>query len=159
MTGGRPARILILMMSTASSARIRKLLALSASAALIGSAHEAQAALNRAMIIAQDNGIEIAPLAAAAGVKLPKPAPLAARSRAVDTGRGYVLTSTVSADERLELCTIGRDGRVEVYFDDDGCGIRSFVGYMNEIDRDFWTQVQPLARVHSATHARYFGQR
>lgn len=87
------------MTSAASTARIRKLLALSASAALIGSAHEAEAALNRAMIIAQDNRIEIAPLAAAAGVELPrpKPAPLADRSHAGDTGRGYTLTRTLAA--------------------------------------------------------------
>lgn len=149
------------MTSATSTTRIRKLLALSASAALIGSAHEAQAALNRAMIIAQDNRIEIAPLAAAAGVELPrpKPAPLADRSSAGDTGRGYTLTRTVRADERLELCTLNAGGRTEVYFDEDGSGIRMFQGYLDELDRDFYQQVLPLAKLHWTTHDRFHGLR
>lgn len=63
------------------------------------------------------------------------------------------------ADERLELCTLNAGGRTEVYFDEDGSGIRMFQGYLDELDRDFYQQVLPLAKLHWTTHDRFHGLR
>jgi hypothetical protein len=58
------------MMSTASAARVRKLLALAASARMIGSPHEAHAAALAAQRIADAAGVDILPLADELGADL-----------------------------------------------------------------------------------------
>lgn len=129
-----------------SLSRIQKLLALAASAALIGSACEAEAALSRAMIIAAEHSIEIAPLAAAAGVRLPTPS-------TKQPERANALTRTIDRTGTIEICTIGALGRTEVYMDLDGSGIRTFLGYLNEVSNDVYAQVESTVLLHARAHA------
>jgi hypothetical protein len=140
-----------------SLSRIQKLLALAASAAIIGSACEAEAALSRAMIIAAEHSIEIAPLAAAAGVRLPPPPPLPAllSSSVMETGRGGTLTRTIDRAGTMEVCTLNGDGRTEVYAVEDDSGIRAFIGYVETLDADTYEQFHAMLRVHWHTHDTY----
>lgn len=144
-----------------SLSRIQKLLALAASAALIGSACEAEAALSRAMTIAAAHNIEIAPLAAAAGVRLPPPPPLPSllSSSVMPTLRGDTLTRTIDRAGKIEICTIGEDGRTEVYMDVDGDGIRTFLGYHHDLSEDVYEQVESVCAVHWRTHFAYHNAR
>ena len=123
--------------ATVAVSRIVKMLALAASAAKIGSSHESMTCIENAMRIAAREGIEIGLLARAAGVVLPPPPMPAPAPRTVETGvyatAVGTLTRTISADLSTEVCTRGQHGRTEVYFDEDGSGIRSFIGYADEI--------------------------
>lgn len=139
-----------------ATARILKILAIAASAFTIGSEHQAESAINCAKLIAERAGVDLEPLAMRVGIIIPrKPAP-----REIETGvydaRHYMLTRTVSACQRLETCTIGRDGRTECYMDEDGSGIRCFLGYADELCPDVWQQLEPLLRTHWRTHDRHY---
>ena len=136
---------------------VQKLLALAASAAIIGSPCEAEAALSRAMTIAATHGIDIKPLAQAAGVKLPAVSLIS--SSTMDTGRGYTLTRTIDRAGKIEICTIGEDGRTEVYMDIDGDGIRTFLGYHHDLSEDVYEQVESLCHIHWRTHEAYHDPR
>jgi hypothetical protein len=94
---------------TSKTSIVQKLLALAASAALIGSPCEAEAALSRAMTIAANHGIDIEPLAAAAGVRIPLVSLISSSTIAVP--HCYTLTRTVDRAGKIEVCTIGEDGR------------------------------------------------
>ena len=146
---------------TSKTSIVQKLLALAASAALIGSPCEAEAALSRAMTIASTHGIDIKPLAQAAGVTLPPPPPLPSliSSSTMDTGRGYTLTRTIDRAGKIEICTIGEDGRTEVYMDIDGDGIRTFLGYHHDLSEDVYEQVETMVRIHGRTHEAYHDPR
>jgi len=144
-------------MSSSKTSIVQKLLALAASAALIGSPNEAQAALSRAMTIAATHGIDIEPLAAAAGVKIPVVSLIS--SSTMDTGRGYSLTRTIDRAGKIEVCTIGALGRTEVYMDLDGSGIRAFIGYLNDISNDVYEQIESTVLLHARTHAANHGQK
>ena len=139
---------------TSKTSIVQKLLALAASAAIIGSPCEAEAALSRAMTIAATHGIDIKPLAAAAGVKIPVVSLIS--SSTVDTGRGYTLTRTIDRAGKIEVCTIGEDGRTEVYMDIDGDGIRTFLGYHHDLSEDVYEQVESMCHIHWRTHEAYF---
>ena len=99
------------------------------------------------MRIAAREGIEIGLLARSAGVVLPPPPMPVPAPRTVETGvyatAVGTLTRTISADLSTEICTRGQHGRTEVYFDEDGSGIRSFVGYADEISADEFRQFHP----------------
>lgn len=140
----------------AAVSRITKLLALAASAAMIGSPNEASAAIVNAQRIAEREGIDIEPLAFRAGVIIPRPV----KPREIESGvyvtPHYTLTRTTSADEVMEICTRGAHGRTECYMDVDGDGIRMFLGYADELDRDVWQQFAPLLRIHWRTFDRHF---
>lgn len=139
---------------TSKTSIVQKLLALAASAAIIGSPCEAEAALSRAMTIAAAHGIDIKPLAAAAGVKIPVVSLIS--SSCMDTGRGYTLTRTIDRAGKIEVCTIGEDGRTEVYMDLDGDGIRTFIGCHHDLSEDVYAQVEIMCMVHWRTHEAYF---
>ena len=146
--------------ATVAVSRIVKMLALAASAAKIGSSHESMTCIENAMRIAAREGIEIGLLARAAGVVLPPPPMSAPAPRTVETGvyatAVGALTRTISADLSTEVCTRGQHGRTEVYFDEDGSGIRSFIGYADEISADEFRQFHPLLRTHWRTFDRHF---
>jgi hypothetical protein len=143
---------------TSKTSIVQKLLALAASAALIGSPCEAEAALSRAMTIAAAHNIEIAPLAAAAGVTLP-PLPALLSSSVVATLRGGTLTRTIDRAGKIEICTLDEDGRTEVYMDIEGDGIRTFLGYHHDLDEDVYAQVESVCAVHWRTHFAYHNAR
>lgn len=146
--------------ATPAVSRIVKMLALAASAAKIGSSHESMTCIENAVRIAAREGIEIGLLARAAGVVLPAPpmpvpAPRTTESGVYLTAVG-TLTRTMSADLRMEVCTRGQHGRTEVYFDEDGSGIRSFIGHADELSIDEFAQFHLLLRTHWRTFDRHF---
>jgi len=144
-------------MSSTKTSIVQKLLALAASAALIGSPNEAQAALSRAMTIAANHGIDIKPLAAAAGVKIPVVSLISSSVTVVP--HRYTLTRTIDRAGKIEVCTIGEDGRTEVYMDIDGDGIRTFLGYHHELSEDVYEQVESMCAIHWRTHFAYHNAR
>lgn len=111
-----------------TAARLIKILALAASALSIGNEREYECAVNCAREI--ETGVHYA--------------------------RGHMLTRTVSADRNMEACTLNQHGRTECYMDEDNSGIRSFLGYADELDRDVWQQFAPLLRAHWHTHDRHY---
>ena len=136
---------------------VQKLLALAASAAIIGSPCEAEAALSRAMTIAATHGIDIKPLAAAAGVKIPVVSLISSSTVAIP--HRYTLTRTIDRAGKIEICTIGEDGRTEVYMDTDGDGIRTFLGYHHDLSEDVYEQVESMCHIHWRTHEAYHDPR
>jgi len=144
--------------ATPAVSRIVKLLALAASAAKIGSSHESMTCIENAMRIAAREKIEIGLLARAAGVVLPAPPMPVPAPRTIESGVFLTpvgtLTRTTSADLLMEVCTRGQ-GRTELYFDEDGSGIRSFIGYADEVSPDEFEQFATLLRRHWLTHDRH----
>lgn len=140
-----------------TAARLIKILALAASALTIGNEREYECAVNCAReIAARDTSVDLYDTAFRVGLVLPRPA----APREIETGvhyaRGHMLTRTVSADRNMEACTLNQHGRTECYMDEDNSGIRSFLGYADELDRDVWQQFAPLLRHHWRTHDRHY---
>ena len=140
-------------------ARISKILAVAVGSYAIGCDHQGDAALNCAKLIAERAGVDIEPLAMRAGIIIPrKPVPREIETGAFQ-GQHYNLVRTVSADQNMEICTIikaGGVGRTECYMDEDNSGIRSFLGYADELCADVWYQFESLLRIHWRTFDRAY---
>lgn len=145
LTSGRPARIILPMMSPASTARVRKLLALAASAALIGSAHEAKAALVAAARIAEAHGADLLPLADEANVDISCLVPWTEEE-----------APAVHFVSNLPIVTCDDGSMLRIYESDLGILIERFGDEALDyrlLSRGFWRDCEPAEAVLFAREA------